>query len=293
MKKLLQGGVALVLLFSLVGAVCAGGEDAPNDGPTLKAAAEVADTVVSLDADDHRARPMETAGRAPDKWALLVGINEYASEDITDLKGAVNDIERMKALLMGKFAFPEKNIKVLTNEQATHEGIVTAFQDHLINHTKRGDIVVFHYSGHGSQMRDQPDGDEADGMDESIVPHDSRQAGKYDISDDEINGLLRLLAEKTDNITLIFDSCHSGTASRGGGLARNAKPDDREPPPMPDYAVSSRGGQATSLRDPQINYVLLSGARSDHWPASTSTRGSTTAPSRTSSPRRSSLPAPV
>jgi hypothetical protein len=122
----------------------------------------------------------------------------------------------MKTLLTSKFEFPPANVLVLTDEKATHAGIVAAFKKHLIANTQRGDIVVFHYSGHGSQMKDVS-GDELDGLDETIVPHDSRDpAGKvFDISDDEINSLLQELSKKTQNITFIFDSCNSGTVTRG------------------------------------------------------------------------------
>src|SRR2546426_11637608 len=89
------------------------------------------------------------------KRALLVGINKYRySNIIPSLSGSVNDVEDMKALLVGKFNFAPENILVLTDEKATHAGIISAIETHLINKSQPGDIVVFHYSGHGSQMKD-------------------------------------------------------------------------------------------------------------------------------------------
>lgn len=199
--------------------------------------------------------------RVPEKRALLIGIDEYASPDVSDLRGAVNDVKKMKVLLTTKFEFPEENIEVLTDSQATHDGIIEAIQDHLIEPTQAGDIVVLHFSGHGSQMKDGDD-DERDGFDETLVPHDSRQPGKYDISDDQIRGLLSLLAEKTNNITFVFDSCHSGTGNRAAGLIRRVKADERTPPPAPNYAVKSLGSDGGLWRQGD-NFVLLSGTRSD------------------------------
>src|SRR5437870_5157357 len=47
----------------------------------------------------------------PGKRALLVGINRYKySNVIPPLAGSVNDIEDMKALLIGKFNFAPENI---------------------------------------------------------------------------------------------------------------------------------------------------------------------------------------
>jgi len=215
------------------------------------------------------AGPIEYAAptREPRKFALLVGINTYRyPQQVSPLAGCENDAENMQALVTGKFDFKAGDIKILKSAQATHEEIVKAFQDHLIAQAQQDDIVVFHYSGHGSQMKDVS-GDEIDGLDETLVCHDSRDpAGKvFDVSDDEINGLLKQLSQKTKNITLIFDSCHSGTVSRDvSGLAREAPKDKRQPPATPPaYALSERGMEDESdLRLKNVNYVLIAGCLS-------------------------------
>lgn len=204
--------------------------------------------------------------RPAKKLALLVGIDKYRHTDkVSNLSGCENDVEDMKALLTGKFEFKQEDIKVLKSSQATHEAIVKAFQEHLIGQAQRDDIVVFHYSGHGSQMPDVS-GDEIDGLDESLVCHDSRDPeGKvFDVSDDEVNGLLKQLTQKTKNITFIFDSCHSGTAIRAAGLVRKAPTDNRVPPSTPPaYALGERGLEGESdFRAKNVNYVLISGCLS-------------------------------
>src|SRR5215510_6482808 len=96
-----------------------------------------------------KTRSQAPSSSAPNKRALLVGINKYKySNVIPTLSGSINDVEDMKALLIGKFGFPPENVQVLTDEKATHLGIVSAIETHLINKTQPGDIVVFHYSGH-------------------------------------------------------------------------------------------------------------------------------------------------
>jgi hypothetical protein len=197
------------------------------------------------------------------KLALLVGIDEY--ENVSDLDGCVNDVQNMKSLLRDKFGFEEPDIKVLVNEQATRKAILDAFQQHLIARASPGDLVVFHYSGHGSQMRDAAGGDEPDQYDETLVPQDSRKPNVFDIPDDAINSLLQLLSEKTDNITFLFDSCHSGTAARATGKVRTVGKDERPPPPPDAFTLGARGieegEQAWRPRD--AKYVLLSGSASD------------------------------
>ena len=43
----------------------------------------------------------------------------------------------------------------MTDKQATRQGILTTFEEHLIKQAKPGDVVVFHFSGHGSQVEDR------------------------------------------------------------------------------------------------------------------------------------------
>ena len=61
----------------------------------------------------------------------------------------------------------------LANEQATRANIEHAIRRHLPAVTRPGDTVLIYWSGHGSRCADT-DGDEKDGFDEYLVPHDGR-----------------------------------------------------------------------------------------------------------------------
>ena len=52
---------------------------------------------------------------AEQKWALLIGVNEYRV-DRWKLKGCVNDVLMTKELLTTKFGFPVEIVKVLIDE---------------------------------------------------------------------------------------------------------------------------------------------------------------------------------
>src|SRR5438876_11780237 len=153
----------------------------------------------------------------PSFWALLVGIDEYQGEGVPNLNGCVNDVEAMRVFLMNQLGVPEDHILLLSNRQATRAAILQSFEAFLIDNAAItfNDQMLFHYSGHGSQMRDTT-GVEPDGHNETIVPHDSRthHPDVYDIPDKTLGALLARLAERKDNnITVILDSCHSGSGT--------------------------------------------------------------------------------
>jgi Caspase domain/Domain of unknown function (DUF4384) len=161
------------------------------------------------------------------KFALLVGINKY-NNGMNPLQGCVNDVLLQKELLTHRFGFNPNDIKILTDQQATRQGILTAFEEHLIKQAKPGDVVVFHFSGHGSQV-DDPDKDNADGLNSTLVPIDSGYNSSAGIVQDIMGHTLFLLmyALKTDNVTVVLDSCHSGGAKRGNFVVRSRNSDKK------------------------------------------------------------------
>ncbi|MEC4811922.1 MAG: caspase family protein [Scytonema sp. PMC 1069.18] len=205
------------------------------------------------------------------KWALLIGINKY--KYMRPLQGCINDVKLMAKILEENFGFPKDHITQLNDEQATYNGIKTAFQE-LFASVSTDNIVIIHYSGHGSRMTDR-EGDKPDGMDETIVPYDS---GRYshenrDIADDELYDWLLRLSEKTPYITLIFDSCHSGGIVRDsfGTSDRWVEPDTRpiqELPPSPVAATLVSRGENRDFGSSgwlpiSERYVLIAGCSAE------------------------------
>ncbi len=211
---------------------------------------------------------------ASQRWALLVGINQYPNlAPRYQLHGCVNDVELMADILQKNFGFPQSHITVLLNGDATRDGILAVLNT-LANNVAKDDIVVLVYSGHGSQITDR-EGDEPDGLDETIVPYDSGRAPheNRDITDDEIYAWLLKVTKQTSYITLLFDCCHSGTISRDlfGAASRWVEPDTRPVIELPSSPVSSEvtralnGHAAGSSGWLPIGqrYVLIAGCKDD------------------------------
>ncbi|MCC5603800.1 caspase family protein [Nostoc favosum] len=155
------------------------------------------------------------------KLALLVGINDYTN-NISSLKGCINDVRLQRELLTHRFGFNEKDILTLTDAQATRQGILEAFEQHLIKQAKPGDVVVFHFSGHGSLVSDQ-ERDTSDGLNGTLVPHDASLPANGGVVQDIMGHTLFLLmyALSTENVTVVLDSCYSGGSKRGNFAVRS------------------------------------------------------------------------
>ena len=129
----------------------------------------------------------------PKVWALLVGVARY--NHMKSLKFTDDDAYRMYAFLKSPEggALPDEQIKVLIDEDATKENILTAM-DKIFNQANENDIVLFYFSGHGLKG--------------SFLPSDY-DGENYKLEHSEI--LSRLAQCPAKGKVVIADACHSGS----------------------------------------------------------------------------------
>jgi len=202
----------------------------------------------------------------PTRRAVLVGVNKYSPckpgeaatanqtqipgvapgrshcNDWVNLDGSLNDVQAMRQVLQARFGFEKENMHVLSTplipgvseKEATRQNILDAVNKYLIEEAKPGDIVVFYYAGHGSQMGNSKSREAASaggtGMDETIVPADANR-GVWDIRDKEFARMFNKIVDRQATLTAIFDSCHSGSIARGAVVphkSRHIADDDRD-----------------------------------------------------------------
>ena len=166
----------------------------------------------------HAQSPAEASAGV--KRALLIGINRYKA--VPGLQGSVNDVETMREILISRWGFQPRNITLLTDENATRAAMLAALNT-LVQVAGPADTVYFHYSGHGSQVQDL-NGDEPDGLDETVVSQDGRSDGVRDIVDDELDAIFSRLRARS--AVIVLDSCHSGTATRALQIHTRSIPQD-------------------------------------------------------------------
>ena len=142
------------------------------------------------------------------KRAFLVGINKYRIAG-ADLRGCVNDVKDLAAALVELHGFKKSDITVITDLAATKKAMEAGIKA-LVRDSRKGDVAVLHYSGHGSNVPDD-NRDESDGRDEILCPTD------LDWDDPLRDDWLRKTLDGVRagvNLTVIMDCCHSGTNTR-------------------------------------------------------------------------------
>jgi hypothetical protein len=164
---------------------------------------------------------------AQTKRALIVAVGDYPTEKTGWTKiSSLEDYKIIRKMLLNQ-EFKKENIDSLLNEDATAEGLDQKFSE-LLSKCEKGDMIYFHFSGHGQQVTDIEQNinsisdNELDGYDESLVMFDApKKCEDYDMSkhyiDDKLNYWITEIRKKIvdGHVVMVLDACHSGTASRG------------------------------------------------------------------------------
>lgn len=165
---------------------------------------------------------------ARDNYALLIGASQYRNLDERYwLKGPANDVRLVETWLTTEapVPFPKDHVTVLADgvEGATPPTL-QAIRDAvaaIAAEVKPGDFVYLHFSGHGTQAPALDPASELDGLDELFLPVDigpwSDDVGTVQnaLVDDEIGKLIDSIRARGADVWAVFDSCHSGTVTRG------------------------------------------------------------------------------
>ncbi|PVF91863.1 hypothetical protein CPB86DRAFT_820144 [Serendipita vermifera] len=232
-------------------------------------------TSLSYDQDGSKMGTLN--GSPPRLFALIIGIDEYKSTGILNLEGAKNDARAMEKYLLQTLGVPASQIQVLLDNEATRDRIkneLQAFKED--ERIKEQDPILIYYAGHGSEGKAPAKWGLGDQTIQLLVPHDAftKVAGEtvFPIPDRTIGSLLEAISKvKGDNITVIFDCCHSGSLTRIDSMTQVYTPRScemlEEIPPNLDEDIWSSSSRAVNmsgfLRKGLRSHVLLAacGAR--------------------------------
>ena len=169
------------------------------------------------------ALPAESSNPVADKWAVVVGVSEFADKSI-NLKYAAKDASDFRTFLVDKCHFAPDHVRLLTNEQATKENVLDLLGDSFLPRVALpDDLVVIYFSSHGS----------ASDLDlrgvNYLVAHDTAVDRLYSTGID-LQTLSNIVKTRIhcNRALIILDACHSGGASDTNdskGLVRTSNVD--------------------------------------------------------------------
>ena len=154
----------------------------------------------------------------PDYYALIVGVADYP-DPISDLQFTDDDALDIRSGLLRYINWEDANIQLLLDSGATKSNIQAALEQ--IGTMAHGDdVVLFFFSGHGTNGSDIAPLDEADGVDEYLCAYGS--SSSEFIRDDELSEWLGNIP--TPNVTVILDTCFAGGEIKAPGAAIKSLP---------------------------------------------------------------------
>ena len=174
----------------------------------IKAEEEPEEEVVSADLELNL---LVEALRERQYYGLIIGVDEYASDDIVSLNNPIKDASSLYRTLVSHYTFEPGNLELLSNP--TRSELIEAL-DRLAGKVSNVDNVLIFYAGHGI-------------WDEKIeqgywLPSDASNQSKAQwISNGTIRDYIRAIDAK--HTLLIADACFSGGILKERGASLNSK----------------------------------------------------------------------
>lgn len=135
-------------------------------------------------------------------WALVIGINAY--EHAGPLEFACNDAEAVAQALVSNFDFPEGNVTLLLNADATRDAIMDSYLE-FASQTGPDDRILFFFAGHGMTVWGHR------GETGFLIPVDGKANSiRSLIGWDDITGKAAVIPAK--HMLFVMDACYSGLA---------------------------------------------------------------------------------
>jgi tetratricopeptide (TPR) repeat protein len=161
--------------------------------------------------NDNAAKLKEAAKPVADKWALVIGISNFADSTI-NLRYAAKDATDFRSFLIAKENFQPDHVKLLTDQNATSQNIKDQLGDKWLGHlADPDDLIIVYLSTHGSDQIDV-----SDTKVNFLVAHDTDK-NKLVSTGLPMKFLTNIIKEqvRSNRVVLIMDVCHSGAAAPG------------------------------------------------------------------------------
>lgn len=158
-----------------------------------------------------------SASQSP--FALLIAITQYKYPiQYRKLHSPTRDAEAVSQYLQEEIGATPSRIRKLYDSSATRKAIISELK-YLARRKdiQKDDPIIIYYAGHGCEVKAPKGWDDAGEYIQALVPHDFNESNLDTALPDRTIGALlaKIAAAHGDNITVIFDCCHSGSITRG------------------------------------------------------------------------------
>jgi hypothetical protein len=209
-----------------------------------------------------------------DKWALVVGINQFNDRRINPLQYAAKDAKDFAAVLTSRDIgrFPPDHVRVLTNEQATTKAIKENL-NWLARSAKEDDLVVIYLSSHGSPREMDTAGvSYVVTYDTDVSTQDTLYATALPMVDLADAVRFRIKAQR---VVIFLDTCFSGAAIPGAKALVGVSQDSIGVSPdklnlirqgvgrvvIASSQANERSWESDSLKNGYFTYYLIEGLK--------------------------------
>jgi hypothetical protein len=223
----------------------------------FKTAGLLATTAVALATGGGAAMANIVAPGGGQVYALVVGLDKYNSQIVPTLKGAENDARDLSDTLARSGA---AQVKYIHGPSATRDAVVAGLKE-LVSRSKKGDLVVISFAGHGTQIPEAVKGSKPDGLDEAYLLYNFSKQVPDLITGPEMKNWLMQFEKAGVDVVYVVDTCYGGGMTRswdprsgefttraGGPLAaaaaaeaiKNLKPDSKPEDALRDESTFKR-----------------------------------------------------
>jgi uncharacterized caspase-like protein len=167
-------------------------------------------------------KPPERAGPVQQKWALVIGVSQFADRSIPKLNYTTADALSFAALLTDPAVgrFPRANVQTLTDAQATTHNIKEQL-NWIARHAGPDDIVVIYLATHGSPRKL----DSVGGLN-YLITYDTEIRSADQPDEDALYSTALPMVELSNAVAtrmralrtlVVLDTCYSGGSTKASG----------------------------------------------------------------------------
>jgi hypothetical protein len=151
---------------------------------------------------------------ARERWAVVIGVGQYETTEIPQLRYSVPDAEAIAEILIGSAGFKKENVLLLTDKTQkppTLRNIKWALGTFIARSAGKEDTVLIFFAGHGTPEVD-PRGIEGDGLAKYLVPSDADPDDLFStaLPMDDLQTIFSRI--ESERVVVFLDTCYSGAA---------------------------------------------------------------------------------